>query len=109
MGQLMFRKQRLTEKKKRLEKELTETENKDKKRQLENKIIELDKLIQPKIFWNSKEKKTFFKEQVEIERERLVALESLTLQQLRSQAKNKEVKGYSTMNKEELIKILKED
>ena len=47
-------------------------------------------------------------EEVEKEEIKELSLEDLTLTELREMAKEKEIKGYSKMTKEELIKELEE-
>ena len=53
MGYFRFSVERLIEKKQALEKQLQEETRKDKIRQIESKIIELDKKITPKMAWYS--------------------------------------------------------
>ena len=53
MGYFRFSVGRLIEKKQALEKQLQEETRKDKIRQIESKIIELDKRITPKMAWYS--------------------------------------------------------
>lgn len=100
MGYFRFSVQRLIEKKQALEKQLQEETRKDRIKQIESKIIELDKRIAPKMAWYSS-MGTYRKENKTKEEENL---ENLTVSVLKEIAKEKGIKGYSKMTKEELIK-----
>lgn len=108
MGYFRFSVQRLIEKKRYLEEKLKKETRREQIKQIESKITELDKKIEPKMFWRS-DMGTYKKQTVEKAEKKIERLESLTVSVLKKQAKEKGIKGYSTMTKEELISAIKEE
>lgn len=107
MGYFRFSVQRLVEKKRFLEEKLKKETRKEQIKQIESKIIELDKKIEPKIFWRS-DMGTYKKQNVEKAEKKIEQLKSLAISVLKKQAREKGIKGYSKMTKEELINAIKE-
>lgn len=92
MGYLVPKLQRWWRKQQRMEKQLSETENRETKKKLEKGLEELNyKIKQDEINKNKS------------------PLENFTLVELKKIASDKGLKGYSNLRKEEIIKLLEEE
>lgn len=92
MGYLVPKLQRWWRKQQRMEKQLSETENRETKKKLEKGLEELNyKIKQDEINKNKS------------------PLENFTLVELKKIASDKGLKGYSSLRKEEIIKLLEEE